>query len=230
MDAQLIEKIVAEIEKRIRKPILLALTPALGYQNEIYQRLTLFSTVRFSLFVSTSAKETYSLEKWEKLGKRENITPETFYSLSSYHALFIPFLDNKLVGEIANGLLMSEESQLIHSALSQNIPIIALPYFCQPESELNEIIGLNKNKEYNLIIKNNIQKLTTMGFVFCSINDVEEYLSTYKKREQTNLEIKQKDNNRYITLNEVMANPEDYHLAKHKLTDSAIEYLKSVKK
>ena len=42
MDNQLIERIVAEIEKRIKKPVLLVLTPAPGYRDEIYQRISHF--------------------------------------------------------------------------------------------------------------------------------------------------------------------------------------------
>ena len=53
MDNQLIERIVAEIEKRMKKSVLLALTPAPGYQDEICQRINTFSHIRFSLFVTT---------------------------------------------------------------------------------------------------------------------------------------------------------------------------------
>ncbi|EPK4104114.1 hypothetical protein LLI24_003308, partial [Proteus mirabilis] len=40
---------------------------------------------------------------------------------------------------------------------------------------------------------------------------------------------KQPNNNRYITLKQVMSNPGKYQLSQDKLTDSAIEYLKSLK-
>ena len=42
-------------------------------------------------------------------------------------------------------------------------------------------------------------------------------------------ETKQLNNNRYITLKQVMSNPEKYQVSQDKLTDSAIEYLKSLK-
>ncbi|MCT6516863.1 hypothetical protein GY03_06175 [Proteus vulgaris] len=233
MDNQLIERIVAEIEKRMKKSVLLALTPAPGYQDEIYQRINTFSHIRFSLFVTTQAQVSHDLSKWRHLGDMYNASEFDYQQLSTYHALFVPYFDKKLVGEIINGLFISEEGKLIHSALAQNIPVMALPYFCQPESELNEILGLNKNKEYNLLIQENISRLKSMGIIFQSINDIEanliNYDVSYKTKPEYKPKIKQKENNRYITLNEVMNKPGEYHLSQDKLTDSAIEYLKSLK-
>ncbi|MDY3696719.1 MAG: hypothetical protein SO066_18825 [Proteus mirabilis] len=233
MDNQLIERIVAEIEKRMKKSVLLALTPAPGYQDEICQRINTFSHIRFSLFVTASAQISHDLSKWRHLGEIYNASEFDCQQLSTYHALFVPYFDKKLVGEIINGLFISEEGTLIHSALAQNIPVIALPYFCQPESELNEILGLNKNKEYNLLIQENISRLKSMGIMFHSINDVEANLINHDVKHQAKPEykpeIKQENNNRYITLKEVMNKPGEYHLSQDKLTDSAIEYLKSLK-
>ena len=233
MDNQLIERIIAEIEKRMKKSVLLALTPAPGYQDEICQRIGTFSTVHFSLFVTQSAKESHDLAKWRHLGDMHSAHEFNLNLLAAYQALFIPFLDKKLVGEIVNGLFISEEGQLIHAALAQNIPVIALPYFCQPESELNEILGLNKNKQYNLLIQENINQLKSMGIIFCSMNEVEDNLTNYDINNEVipeyKPEIKKETNDRYITLNEVMNKPGEYSLSQDKLTDSAIEYLKSLK-
>ncbi|MEQ4924296.1 hypothetical protein [Proteus hauseri] len=233
MDNQLIERIVAEIEKRMKKSVLLALTPAAGYQDEICQRIGTFSALRFSLFVTESAKDYHDLAKWRHLGDMHSANEFNLNLLSPYQALFIPFLDKKLVGEIVNGLFISEEGQLIHAALAQNIPIIALPYFCQPESELNEILGLNKNNQYNLLIQENINRLKSMGVIFCSMNEVEDNLANYEINNRASPEykpeIKKEHSDRYITLNEVMNKPGEYSLSQDKLTDSAIEYLKSFK-
>lgn len=229
MDNQLIERIVAEIEKRMKKSVLLALTPALGYQDEICQRLKTFSNIRFSLFVTASIKDCHDLENWRHLGEMYRADVFNINHLAPYQALFVPFFDKKLVGEIVNGLFISEEGQLIHAALAQNIPVIALSYFCQPESEINEILGLNKNKEYNLLIQENITRLKSMGVIFCSMSEVEVNLIDNKKDSKIKPEIKNENNNRYITLNEVMNKPGEYRLSKDKLTDSAIEYLKSLK-
>lgn len=233
MDNQLIERIVAEIEKRMKKSVLLALTPAPGYQDEIYQRINTFSHIRFSLFVTTQAQACHDLSKWRHLGDMYKADEFDINALSSYGALFVPYFDKKLVGEIVSGLFISEEGKLIHSALAQNIPVMALPYFCQPESELNEILGLNKNKEYNLLIQENINRLKSLGVSFYSINEIETYLVNNKVNLNTKPEcypeIKKENNNRYITLNEVMNKPGEYHLSQDKLTDSAIEYLKSLK-
>ncbi|MBI6528207.1 hypothetical protein JEP40_03545 [Proteus vulgaris] len=231
MDDQLIERIVAEIEKRMKKSVLLALTPAPGYQDEICQRINTFSHIRFSLFVTTPAQACHDLSKWRHLGDMYKADEFDVNNLSSYHTLFVPYFDKKLVGEIVNGLSMSEEGKLIHSALAQNIPVMALPYFCQPESELNEILGLNKNKEYNLLIQENIKRLKLLGICFYSINEIETHLTdnNHNKKPEYYPEIKKENNNRYITLNEVMNKPGEYCLSQDKLTDSAIEYLKNLK-
>lgn len=233
MDNQLIERIIEEIEKRMKKSVLLVLTPAPGYRDEIYQRITQFSHLRFSIFVTAQAQGCHDLSKWRHLGDMYKADELDINTLSSYRALFIPYFDKKLVGEIVNGLFISEEGKLIHSALAQNIPIIALPYFCQPESELNEIIGLNQNREYNLLIQENINKLKSLGICFYSINEIEAYVIDNKNSVNDYFkyppEIKKENNNRYITLNEVMNKPGEYCLSQDKLTDSAIEYLKSLK-
>ncbi|WP_193015518.1 hypothetical protein [Proteus sp. FME41] len=233
MDNQLIERIVTEIERRMKKSVLLALTPAPGYQDEIYQRINTFSHIRFSLFVTTPAQTCHDLSKWRHLGDMYKVDEFDINTLSSYRVLFVPYFDKKLMGEIINGLFISEEGQLIHSALAQNIPVMALPYFCQPESELNEILGVNKNKEYNLLIQENINRLTSLGVFFYSINEIESYLVnndiSLKVKSECHPEIKKENNNRYITLNEVMNKPGEYRLSQDKLTDSAIEYLKSLK-
>ncbi len=48
--------------------------------------------------------------------------------------------------------------------------------FCQPNSEINQILGLNQNEHYNLVLKQNIERLISMGITFCSINEVEDNL------------------------------------------------------
>ncbi|HEJ9541527.1 hypothetical protein PT008_17155 [Proteus mirabilis] len=233
MDNQLIERIVAEIEKRIKKPVLLVLTPAPGYRDEIYQRISHFSTVRASIFVTTQAQQCHDLSQWCHVGDITQSDKFDTHRLSAYQALFIPYFDKKLVGEIINGLMISEEGTLIHSALAKNIPVIALPYFCQPSSEINEILGLNQNEQYNLVLKQNIEQLVLMGITFCSINEVEDNLKKnifeHKLKYINKTETKKPNNNRYITLKQVMSNPKKYQLSQDKLTDSAIEYLKSLK-
>ena len=83
------------------------------------------------------------------------------------------------------------------------------------------------------MLKQNIERLISMGITFCSINEVEDNLKKnafdHKLKFINKTETKQLNNNRYITLKQVMSNPEKYQLSQDKLTDSAIEYLKSLK-
>ena len=83
MDNQLIERIVAEIEKRMKKSVLLALTPAPGYQDEICQRINMFSHIRFSLFVTTQAQVSHDLSKWRHLGEMHNASEFDCQQLSN---------------------------------------------------------------------------------------------------------------------------------------------------
>ncbi len=230
MNEKRIEQIVSQVLQSLKKKVLVVLSPAQGYEQVIYQRLIQLSAVSFSVYVTNEMLANPCYHKWSSLGNI--LTKSTFETnmLMQYHAVFLPFIDAKTVGEVANGLFTSEESQITLTALALAMPIMALKYHCCPESELNQVLGLNKNKHYNNLIKDNINKAISLGINFDSFNDVENKLLL----ESNELNIKSKTNqinsSRYITLNEVMNDPGGYSTSKNKLTDSATDYLKSLKK
>ncbi|UPQ38876.1 hypothetical protein LV777_16455 [Providencia rettgeri] len=230
MNEKLIEQIVQQVLRQLKRQVLVVLSPVEGYQQAIYQRLAQLESVAFSFYATASMLQSSQVEKWAELGSVINKNTLSINGLSHYDSLFLPFIDAKVVGEIANGLFASEESELVLCALSQNMPILALKYHCCPESELSQVLGLNKNENYNRLIKENISKAIKLGIHFDSLNEIEKKISTNELFECLKPEINNEHPSRYITLKEVMNNPRGYCANENKLTDSAIDYLKSLKK
>ncbi|HEM8292185.1 TPA: hypothetical protein U2M59_001440 [Providencia stuartii] len=228
MNEKQIERIVEQVLRQLNPHVLVVLSPVEGYQQTIYQRLTQFLSVSFSLYATQLMPTTPYFAQWATLGTILDKNTLHLNALRNYYCVFLPFIDAKVVGEVANGLFTSEESQLILHALAQNIPVLALKHHCCPESELNQILGLDKNKKYNNIIKENMSKLISLGVEFNTLNEIEGKLLI----NDFNQELKPKNNyqkNRYITLKEVMKDPGGYIASNNKLTDSAVDYLKSLK-
>ncbi|EPL9568982.1 hypothetical protein MMK73_001038 [Providencia rettgeri] len=229
MNEKQIEQIVEQIVRQLNQRVLVVLSPVEGYQQAIYQRLMQFSSISFSLYATNLMPSTPHFRQWAGLGTMLDKNTLQLNALGRYHSVFLPFIDAKVVGEVANGLFTSEESQLVLHALAQNIPVLALKHHCCPESEINQILGLDKNKHYNSLIKENMTKLISLGVQFNTFNEIENKFLENK----FNQKIKPENNHyerRYITLNEVMKNPGGYIANDNKLTDSATDYLKSLKK
>lgn len=229
MNEKQIEQIVQQVLRQLKRQVLVVLSPVDGYQQAIYQRLVQLDSVSFSFYATASMLQSSQIEKWTELGCVINKSTLSINTLSRYDSLFLPFIDAKVVGEIANGLFVSEESELALRALSQKMPILALKYHCCPESELNQVLGLNKNENYNRLIKENISKAIKLGIHFDSLNEIEKKFLTNEFTENLIPEVNNENPNRYITLKEVMNNPREYCANKNKLTDSASDYLKSLK-
>ncbi|MEQ5572210.1 hypothetical protein ABN306_05220 [Providencia huaxiensis] len=230
MNEKRIERIVQQVLRQLKRQVLVVLSPVGGYQQAIYQRLAQLDSVSFSFYATASMLQSSDVEKWAELGSVVNKSTLSISRLNHYDSLFLPFIDAKVVGEIANGLFVSEESELALHALSQNMSILALKYHCCPESELSQVLGLNKNENYNRLIKENISKAINLGIHFGSLNEVEKKFIVNEITEELKPEINNEHPNRYITLKEVMNNPRGYCANENKLTDSAIDYLKSLKK
>ncbi|MBQ0268020.1 MULTISPECIES: hypothetical protein [Providencia] len=230
MNEKRIERIVQQVLRQLKRQVLVVLSPVEGYQQAIYQRLAQLDSVSFSFYATASMLQSSDVEKWAELGSVVNKSTLSISRLNHYGSLFLPFIDAKVVGEIANGLFVSEESELALHALSQNMSILALKYHCCPESELSQVLGLNKNENYNRLIKENISKAINLGIHFGSLNEVEKKFIVNEITEELKPEINNEHPNRYITLKEVMNNPRGYCANENKLTDSAIDYLKSLKK
>lgn len=228
MDESLVEFIVTQVLNRLKKRVLIILTKGEGYKCEIYNRLSQYKSLTFSIMIADNAVTQHPEDKWCHLG---NIVKPDMSSLSAdlsnYASILVPFMDFETLGEISNGLFSSDSARVINYALLQQRKVVALDYNCNPHSELNQVLGIAKNSAYAYQIQHNINVINDYGIVFCNINEVEETLlstviSLYSD------EIKN-SSCRYITLNEVMHNSEYSISSSERFTDLAIEYLKSHK-
>ncbi|MBQ0367835.1 hypothetical protein, partial [Providencia rettgeri] len=197
MNEELIERIVQRVLRQLKRHVLVVLSPVDGYQQAIYQRLVQLESVAFSFYATASMLQSSQVEKWAELGSVVNKNTLSINGLSHYDSLFLPFIDAKVVGEIANGLFASEESELALQALSQNMSTLALKYHCCPESELSQVLGLNKNENYNQLIRENISKVIKLGVYFDSFNEIENKLLTKGIDENLKPEINNGNQNRY---------------------------------
>ncbi|MTC61448.1 hypothetical protein GKR50_15770 [Providencia rustigianii] len=227
MNEKLIEQIVLRVLQQMKRRVLVLLSPSQGYQQAVYQRLVQLPAVSFSFYATKEMLTKSNIEQWQELGQLLDLTSFNAEKITEYHCVFLPFIQTKTLNEVVHGLSVSEESQFVLHALSQNIPIMALKYHCCPDSELNQILGLNKNEQYGNLIKENINKAISLGIQFDTFNNIENKILI--KNDEISNENKI-DQNRYITLREVMNDPKEYSLNKNKLTDSAMDYLKSLKK
>lgn len=226
MDKSLLEFIVAQVLNRLKKKVLIILTKGEGYKCEIYNRLSQYDSLTFSIMIADNAVIQHPEDKWCHLG---NIVRPDMSSLpaelSNYDSLLVPFMDFETLAEITNGLFFSDSARIINHALLQQRKVVALDYNCNPHSELNQVLGIAKQSAYGYQIQHNINVLNDYGIVFCNMNEVEEtLLSTVINLHPNNIK---NSSCRYITLNDVLHNPVYSISSSEKFTDLAIEYLKS---
>ncbi len=218
------ERLVTIILQRLRKPTLLALTAARGYQQEIFDRLQALD-LRFSLVVAEDAD---AFQHWERLGE---VLPAGFLPPATaplpYQALVLPFMDYPLAADVVSGVLQNPVSKLIHHALLSAIPVLALRYHCDPSSELNQIRGLDKNPTYMARIHHTLTQLETYGVTLCTMNELADKLGNGTSPAP----IKNEENaSRYITVTDLVSNQELARQPSARLTDAAADYLKKMKK
>ncbi|HEQ1858361.1 TPA: hypothetical protein VEO38_001897 [Providencia alcalifaciens] len=227
MNEKMIEQIVLQVLQQLKRRVLVLLSPSQDYQQAVYQRLLQFSSMSFSFYATKEMLAQSTINQWKEIGQCFDIQTFNMEKLAEFHGVFLPFMGTKVLNEVVNGLAISEESEIITQILSRNIPIMALKYHCCPDSDLNQILGLNKNENYNRLIKENMNKAISLGIQFDTFNNIENKMLIKNDEISSENKINQ---NRYITLREVMNDPKEYSLNKNKLTDSAMDYLKSLKK
>lgn len=227
MNEKMIEQIVLQVLQQLKRRVLVLLSPSQDYQQAVYQRLLQLPSMSFSFYATKEMLTQSTINQWKEIGQCFDIHTFNMEKLAGFHGVFLPFIGTKVLNEVVNGLATNEESEIIIQTLSRNIPIMALKYHCCPESDLNQILGLNKNEHYNRLIKENMNKAISLGIQFDTFNNIENKMLIKNDEISSENKINQ---NRYITLREVMNDPKEYSLNKNKLTDSAMDYLKSLKK
>jgi hypothetical protein len=209
-----IEQLIRQILQRLQSPSLLLVTASDGYRQEVFSRLQQCGE-RFCVLV---AKDVADGLPWHSLGE----TLPADGALPAFRTVIVPFLDYPLAANIVNGNVADTIAQRLHEALLAGLPVLALRYECCPDSELNQLRGLQRNAAYCQHIQATLDTLTACGVSLCTFNELAEKLCGTTPAVPDALP-------RYLTLGDVTANPTLAAAAGAKLTDAAREFLKNNK-
>lgn len=225
MEKEAIDAIVEQVLARIGKSTLMVLTPANGYHQEIASGLESWKGIRWNIISNQSSEQ--ELKAVGHLGHRvhwDGMNPSQW--LDQYEHVLFPFLDIATLGEVTNGLYLTQASQLFQYALMKGISIYALNYQCDLNSELNQVLGFSSNIamcERNALQLEQVNKLgATVGSL---INIKQAMLGV----EGLNEPIPQLTPG-YITLSEVKKKGIGMYTLQDNLTDLAAEYIKENKR
>lgn len=221
MNPSLTDQLVEEILRRLQKKVLLLLTRGDGYRDEIFTRLRAMENVAFTV---AAADDVHDADRWATLGGLrpldEFAAPQ---SMAPYHTLLLPFLDVVTVAELADARPLSTVSRVTHHALLAGKAVLALPYHCDPGSELNRVRGLGKNPAYAARIQAHLAALAGCGVSLCDLDDAERQLSGIHATPPVATAT---TTAHYLTLRDVMADQRLAQTPGARLTDAALDYLK----
>jgi len=215
-----IERIVALTLQRLRPPTLLLISEAQEYQKIIHARLEACHCV-YRLAFEGGAEEAL----WHSLG---NVHEDEGWlrTLSSvpYRAMVIPFLSYALAADVVNGVMHRSFAKAIHQALSCGLPVFALPYYCDPDSEINRLKGNSAHPGYVKHVQATLLTLKNMGVTLCSLD---ELIANLMGSEISDARASVR---RYITVNDIINKRVKTDIPGALLTDAASDYLKNQKK
>lgn len=218
-DAQT-ERLVTLILARLQPPVLVMVTPALGYRHVIRQRLAGCGE-RLHLALESDIADG---EQWRELGEKlpdwQRALPQT-----RYKALLLPFLDYPLAAELVSGTLQSPVARRLHDALLAGIPVLALRYHCDPRSELNQLRGCSDNSRYAAHVEATLSRLTAIGVTLCTLNEMLEKLASGTDRPTADATTR-----RYLTVTDIVNNPSLAGAPNVVLTDAAVDFIKAKQK
>ncbi|MDW3537847.1 hypothetical protein NQ283_26510, partial [Escherichia coli] len=141
-----------------------------------------------------------------------------------YKALLLPFLSYPLAVDIVNGTLQSPVAQRVHDALLAGIPVLALRFYCDPQSELNALRG-TVHSDYAAHLSATLTGLSECGITLCSMNEMLEKLAT-----DVSSQSPVSHHRRYLTVTDIVNNPALAKSPDAVLTDAAVDFLKAQKK
>lgn len=224
MKTENIELIVNEIINRMRKNVLLILTGATGYQNEIYTRLQCCQRATFTIWIDEQSPHFNNGAQWASLGRLIKNKSELINDLARFDIL-LPFLDFQTVSSLVNGIITNSATEIISQAMLRNVSVMAFNYQCNPQSELNAILGLNQNKEYATLMEQNLIKASSLGIRFLSVDEFEQYSDRTNSKMDKSLPVSSKSS-RYITLKDILDKKVTRIDHSMILTDLAADYAK----
>ncbi|NIY49063.1 hypothetical protein [Cedecea colo] len=212
-----IERLVLRVLQRLRKPILLIVTPPLAYQKEVFARLSACGQY-FHILIAEDVAER---ERWLSLGEPLSAAGD----LTAYGAVVVPFFDYPLAAGLMNGALQNTVIQRLHDALLARIPTLALRYYSDPRSELNQIRGYNRNPAYSAHMQSTFNQMKAFGVTLCTLDELTEQLANGVTAAPVSDSVRQ----RYITLEEISCDPTLACAPGVRLTDAACDFLRNRK-
>ena len=215
-----IERVVALTLQRLHPPTLLLIAEPQDYQQTIHLRLG-SCDCDFRIALDKTADE----EQWKSLGQIMT-TNDVLRSLcmDAYHAVVIPFMPYSLAADIVNGAMHSLFVQMIHQALCRDLPVLALRYYCDPLSELNQLKGAVKNQNYIQFMQAKLATLKSIGVTLCTLDELIEKLSGNSNEMPV-----AKVARRYVTLSDLTQDPTISAMDGALLTDAASDYIRQKK-
>ncbi|MEA1063831.1 hypothetical protein [Erwinia sp. HR93] len=218
-----IERLVARIVQTLTRPVTLLVNADAGYRKEIAARLA-DCGVHFRVALSEGVTDA---ERWLKLGEAISFpTSPAAMPTRTCRALVLPFLNDSLAADVVSGVLISPAAQVIHHALLCGIPVLALRYHCDPDSELNQLRAGKGNPDYLAHRKAIVAQLKQCGVTLCAIHELEERLNADDcARERSAAP----ERMRYITASALERDPTLTRAAGVRLTDAAMDYVKKQK-
>ncbi|HEY3983107.1 hypothetical protein [Cedecea sp.] len=222
MTEEQIDSLVQQILQRLRPPVLVLVTHAEGYRHEIRHRLAECGhplTLALEDGISDAGL-------WQTAGKTL-LPSEWQHTLpkGQWRALVLPFLDYSLAAELVNGTLQSPIARRLHDALLIGLPVLALRYHCDPNSELNQLRGARAQSAYGAHIQATLAKVAEIGVALCTMNELLERLGS-----DVAAAAKADGSRRYLTVTDIMNNPALASAPNAQLTDAAVDFLKTEKR
>lgn len=222
MTEQQIDRLVEQIMQRMQPPVLVLVTAAAGYRDEIRQRLAGCGE-RLHLALDGEMDDA---QRWQELGQ---FLPATDWQIArpavSYKALLVPFLDYPLAADLVNGRLQSPAARRLHDALLAGVPVLALRYHCCPHSELNLLRGTAADSAYAAHVEATLGQLANCGVTLCTMNELLEKLASGESAPAASATTR-----RYLTVTDIVNNPSLAGTPNAVMTDAAVDFLKAQKK
>lgn len=222
MTEQQIDSLVAQILQRIQPPVLVLVTAACGYREEIRQRLAGCGE-RLHLALDGEMDDA---QCWQELGQ---FLPAVAWQQArpgvAYKALLVPFLDYPLAADLVSGRLASPVARRLHDALLAGIPVLALRYHCSPYSELNQLRGAVADSAYAAHVETTLAQLAECGVSLCTMNELLAKLASGERLPPASATTR-----RYLTVTDIVNNPSLAGTPNAVMTDAAVDFIKAQKK
>lgn len=221
MTEEEIDHLVTRVIQRLQPPVLVMVGAAEGYRPLIRRRLAGCGQ-RLHLALEDGIVDA---AQWQAIGE---IIPYGTWQAAlpsmAWRAVIVPFLDYPLAADLANGTLRSPVARRLHDALLAGLPVLALRYHCDPDSELNQLCGAASQTPYASQMHATLARLTACGVTLCSMN---ELLAKLVAGPGASVPTPVGGARRYLTVTDIVNNPALAAASDAVLTDAASDFLKN---